>query len=97
MKKRKNYKGSEVVKRELNGQSVQTYSSLHEAMQLERLSHRRLTAAISNRTIINNHIFTCDSIYRVERQSKRFASTEPWEGNDGMFNIEGWAGMGVFV
>ncbi|GAA0561665.1 hypothetical protein [Chitinophaga japonensis] len=94
-RKRKNYVGFQVVKRSPNGRPVHTYNSINEARIAENIRYYRLLAAIDNRKIINGHLFTFKSKSRPERQKPK--KREDWEGEDGLFNIKGWAALAIPV
>ncbi len=91
-----------VYKWDLSGNLVTTYNGLKRTITIERVCQIRLYRAMDHGTPLRDHFWTrtpeqpiikdgvivnpVDSMDLEEKETTR----ELWEGEDGMFNIDGW-------
>lgn len=89
--------GQCIYKYTQRGRLVRRYESFPQAMRSEKTTRYFLVKAATTAQALNGHLFSYNNRPPVAKKAvlslkERLASRPaPWEGPDGLFDIDGWA------
>lgn len=83
--------GTVVYKYDQSGRLVHTYKSIRQARKVEKVRHYTILLAIDTQALLNGAIFKKGEPFK--RKFKIPTDNAPWEGQDGMFDVNGLLSM----
>ncbi|MBC9913169.1 hypothetical protein [Chitinophaga varians] len=83
--------GTVVYKYDQSGQLVHTYKSIRQARKTEKVRHYTILQAIDTHALLNGAVFKMGEQFK--RNFKPATDNAPWEGENGMFDVNGLLSM----